>query len=98
MIFTGWQLGTRTEDDPEAQAVRDHREVTMLLRAEVNALVSLLLRKQAFTEKEWADELLRESELLCRNYEQRFPGARATDSGMRIDPLKAKEWMGKWRP
>lgn len=36
-LFAGWQLGTRLDNDPECQAVRDHREVTMLLRTEVNA-------------------------------------------------------------
>src|SRR5438067_1656730 len=29
-VFCGWQLGTRSSTDPEAQAVRDHREATML--------------------------------------------------------------------
>mgnify|MGYP001587156880 CR=1 FL=1 len=32
-LFTGWQLGTRAKGDPEGDAVRDHREVTILLRA-----------------------------------------------------------------
>jgi len=31
--FSGWQLGTRPKGDPEGDAVRDHREATILLRA-----------------------------------------------------------------
>ena len=34
--FAGWQLGTRAKDDPEAQAVRDHRELSMLMRVELS--------------------------------------------------------------
>jgi hypothetical protein len=30
-IFAGWQLGTRAKGDPESDAVRDHREVTILI-------------------------------------------------------------------
>lgn len=42
-IFAGWQLGTRAKGDPESDAVRDHREATILLRAEVNALTACLI-------------------------------------------------------
>ena len=28
-VFAGWQLGTRAKGDPECDAVRDHREVTI---------------------------------------------------------------------
>lgn len=51
-ILAGWQLGTRADTDPECQAVRDHREVTLLLRAEVNALTQLLVCGGVFTEEE----------------------------------------------
>lgn len=42
-VFAGWQLGTRLKEDPECQAVKDHREVTILLRAEVSALLRSFL-------------------------------------------------------
>lgn len=29
-IFTGWQLGTRAKGDPEGDAVRDHRELSII--------------------------------------------------------------------
>lgn len=44
-VFAGWQLGTRPDTDAECQAVRDHREVTMLMRAELSALTALLIEK-----------------------------------------------------
>ncbi len=47
--FAGWQLGTRMRGDAEYEAVRDHREVTILLRAEQSAMAGLLLRKGVIT-------------------------------------------------
>lgn len=41
-ILAGWQLGTRPKEDPEAQAVRDQRELLLLLRCEVTALIDIL--------------------------------------------------------
>lgn len=97
MIFAGWQLGTRTKDDPEAQAVRDHREVTILLRAEANAVTQLLIRKQVFTEEEFRTQLIEEAELLNKAYEKFFPGCTATDQGIQMN-VRAAEWMKNWRP
>src|SRR5205809_59165 len=37
-VFAGWQLGTRPLGDPECDAVRDHREVTILMRAELTTI------------------------------------------------------------
>ena len=44
-LFAGWQLGTRPKGDPESDAVRDHREITILLRVEQSAIIGLLIRK-----------------------------------------------------
>jgi hypothetical protein len=49
-IFAGWQLGTRPKGDPECDAVRDHRELSMILRAEVTAFTGLLREKGVFTD------------------------------------------------
>lgn len=95
VIFTGWQLGTRSKDDPETQAVSDHREVTMLLRAEVSALVGLLVRKGVFTTDEFNIALGEEAVLQERDYQHTFPGARATDEGMVLD-ARAAAWMSKF--
>jgi hypothetical protein len=97
-IFAGWQLGTRSNSDPECQAVRDHREVTMILRAEVNALTHLLANKsRTFTIQEFGSQVQKEAEWLCSEYEKRFPGCRASDEGMVFDS-RAVETMKNWKP
>ncbi len=96
--FAGWQLGTRTSDDPECQAVRDHREATIMLRAEVTAVVGLLLQKGVITEQELHEALAQEADLLAMAYEARWPGAHAGDDGMHYDLPRALGWMQYWRP
>lgn len=97
-VFAGWQLGTRSDTDPECQAVRDHREATMLLRAEVSALVQLLIAKGVFTTAEYQEQIQVECRYLCEMYEKRFPGFRATDFGMKIDPNTAAATTRGWKP
>ncbi len=96
--FAGWQLGTRSIEDPESQAVRDHREVTILMRAEINVFTKLLLDKQIFTREEFQKQLIDEAEHLSKQYEQKFPGFKSTDLGMEIDPVVAKETVKNWKP
>lgn len=94
-VFVGWQLGTRAKGDPEADAVRDHRELTILLRAEVNALTGLLLKKGLFTQDEWLAQLEGEAAWLDQSYEQRFPGIKSTGYGLTMD-ARAAETMKGW--
>lgn len=94
-VFAGWQVGTRAIDDPECQAIRDHREVTLLLRAEVSALVGLLVEKHVFTNEEYSIAVGDEAERLSEALEKRFPGARATDDGMVYD-TRVTPWMSKF--
>lgn len=97
VLFTGWQLGTRLKGDPEGDAVRDHRELTILLRAEVSALTGLLLEKGVFTDDEWLAALEREAKQLCEDYERKFPGVTAHEDGLTID-RRTLPWMKGWRP
>jgi hypothetical protein len=97
VLFTGWQLGTRPKGDPEGDAVRDHRELTIVLRAEVTALTALLREKGVFTEDEQMAALEREAEQLNRDYERRFPGVTASQDGLTIDK-RALAWMKGWKP
>lgn len=97
-IFAGWQLGTRPNGDPESDAVRDHREVTMLLRAEVNALTQLLINKGVFDGREWTAQLGTEAELLSKAYGHKFPGFKATDEGMNMNIVIARDTMKGWLP
>jgi hypothetical protein len=97
-LLAGWQLGTRPKGDPESDAVRDHREVTILLRVESSAIIGLLVRKGVITHQEWEAQLEEEADELSKAYERKFPGARATDYGLVIDARKAQGWMKDWKP
>jgi len=97
-IFSGWQLGTRTSDDPECQAVRDHREVTMLLRAEVSGITKILLDKKVCTLEELQGVFTEEALALSKSYEDKFPGCSANEHGIAINPAIARETMKNWRP
>lgn len=98
--FAGWQLGTRPKADPECQAVRDHREVTILLRAEVSALTDVLIRKGVITPEEFDAALEREAVALNRDYENRWPGVTARPDGLSFDLKRITEagWMKGWLP
>jgi hypothetical protein len=96
-VFAGWQLGTRSKEDPESQAVRDHREVSILLRVEASALVALLVKSGVFTAEEWEAQLEEEADALNAMFAQRFPGMEATEHGVAYD-LRARDTMQGWKP
>lgn len=95
--FAGWQLGTRLKGEPESDAVRDHRETTILLRVEVSALAQLLMAKGVFTHDEFLAQLETEARELCTAYEAKWPGVRAHEDGLTYDK-RALPWMKGWRP
>lgn len=99
-LLAGWQLGTRPKGDPESDAVRDHREATLLLRAEVSALAGILLRKGLITADEWEATLEGEANALSEMLSQRFRGVRATDEGLSLDTEEMLKHgtMSGWRP
>lgn len=97
VLLTGWQLGTRPKGDPEGDAVRDHREATLMLRAEVSTIVDLLVKKGVFTADEFYAEVGTQAEILQRALERKFPGVTATDDGLSIDK-RAMPWMKGWKP
>lgn len=97
-VFTGWQLGTRAKGDPESDAVSDHREVTMLMRAEINALTALLIRAGVCTAAEVTAQLEDEAEHLSKSYEKRFPGVKAKDYGLDINVALFTDTTRGWRP
>lgn len=97
MLFTGWQLGTRQKGDPEGDAVRDHRELTIMLRCELTALTGLLVEKGVFTAEELTVAMGREADLLNQDYERRFPGVKASEDGLTFN-RDAIPWMSKWKP
>lgn len=95
-VFASWQLGTRLDTDGECRAVKDHREVTIMLRAEVSALTGLLEKKGVFTRVEFTQALLEEVEKLDADYEKRFPGMRATEMGIAYDVPEASETIRRF--
>lgn len=96
-LLTGWQLGTRPKGDPEGDAVRDHRELGILLRVEVTALAKLLIEKGVITPEEFDAALEQEATLLNRDFETRFPGVTAHEDGLTFDK-RALAWMKGWKP
>lgn len=99
-VLAGWQLGTRPNGDPESDAVRDGREALLMLRAENNALLALLIAKGLFTLEEWNRAVELEAKHMNRMLEERFPGMRATDEGIAMELPEARETMRKmnWKP
>lgn len=90
-IFVSWQLGTRADTDGEALALADHRSLTILLRAEVNALSELLIKKGVFTAEEFVAQITEEAGRIDKDMEGRFPGVSAVDEGLHIDVSKFSE-------
>jgi hypothetical protein len=95
-ILAGWQLGTRPDSDPVAAAVRDHREVTLFLRAEVSALTHLFIQKGLVSEGEYLVALETAALQLSDDLARRFPGLTATEYGMDMKMPEAAETMKGW--
>lgn len=68
------------------EGVRAHRMTTLILRAEMNALISMLVKDRVITTEQFQSAMLDELVLAEQDMERRFPGARATDEGMRLTP------------
>lgn len=98
VVFVGWQLGTRVKGDPEADAVKDMNEQRILQRVELNALAALLIKKGVFTIDEFNEELIVEAGELEKAFQRKFPGYRASDTGMIINPAIAADTTRGWRP
>lgn len=90
-FFASWQLGTTPAGDGRYRAVADHREATILMRAELTALTGLLISKGVCTQEERDDALEHEAELLDFAYQGRFPGWRSRPDGLSMTfPAAAK--------
>lgn len=98
IVLASWQLGTRSDTDAECKAVKEHREATILLRAELNAIAFLLLEKKVFTEEEFDAARLGAADRLNADYQAFFPGFKATDTGIDINTAIARDTMQGWRP
>lgn len=91
-LLAGWHLGTQATDAPGVRAMRDLRELVLILRAENSALVSLLAQKDVFTSLEFTEALGREAALLDGDMARHFPGFRTSAQGVVVhDPELAAE-------
>jgi hypothetical protein len=97
-VFAGWQLGTRPKGDPECDAVRDHRELSLLLRAEMTAMTGLLMEKGVITQQDYQQALLGEAQQLNTDMAARFPGFTANEDGITVDVELAKKTTKDWKP
>lgn len=84
-VLMWWQLGDRPpRNDPEAAAVSDHREATLIHRAELAALTALLVQKGIFTRMEFTAQVEVEAEHYSEMMAQKFPGLTADDTGINV--------------
>lgn len=95
-VFAGWQLGTRLAADPESRALRDHREATIVLRAEVSALLAVLIDAGTTTSRAYTEQVIVELEHLDDSYAKTFPGISSTDEGIAYTLPEATETMKDW--
>lgn len=90
-FFASWQLGSRLPSDGELKAVKNHREVTILLRAEVSALTGLLIEKGVITGQEFQDALAEEARQLDHDLAAKYSGWSSSDDGMVLKMPEAME-------
>jgi len=94
-FFASWQLGTTQAGDGRYRAVADHRELSILMRAEMTAVTGLLVRKGVFTQAEFAGALERSAKQLDHDYEETYPGWRSLPDGLHMKMPEALETMRK---
>ena len=92
-VFVSWQLGTRPDSDGECRAVKDHREVSLLMRAELSALTGLLIKKGVITQPQFEAALVSEAGQLDQDYERKFPGFSTSQAGVEMDLPAAADTM-----
>lgn len=78
--------------------MRDHRELTIMLRAEVTAIVSVLTTAGITTPEKFTRQVEIEARALDELFEQRFPGISTCEIGVNLKLPEAAETMRGWRP
>lgn len=92
-VFASWQLGTRLDNDGECRAVKDHRELSILMRAELSALTGLLIKKGVISQAGFEAALVSEAGQLDQDYERKFPGFSTDQDGVHMQLPEARETM-----
>lgn len=96
-FFAIWQTANKEPDEAEHKAIKDHREVTMLLRVEVTTLARMMVEKGVCTTDEFAEMMIIEAKHLERSFETAYPGYFAEEFGLSINNPEAAETMRKLR-
>lgn len=95
-FFAGWHLGTRPSADAGTKAMRDLMDKWIILRAEGNAMASLLLDKGVFTRAEYGEWVHSAAADLDAVFEQSYPGFRTSELGLVIyDVDRANQTMAR---
>ena len=95
-ILAGWQLGSKAKGQPACDAVRDHREATLVVRAELDALTATLISTGVLNHEEYLKALALAADRNNALLEKRFPGVKTTEQGIELDRDLAKPWMSKF--
>lgn len=100
-VHVGRITGTCSNNRGDYKTLIHLVERTMFLRAEVNALTQLLIKKGVFKEKEWERQWEIEIQNLFHGYAKDFPEIEFTDKGFIIkdkDALYARSMKEEWPP
>jgi hypothetical protein len=92
-FFVSWQVGTRELGDREAAAITHHVEMSILMRAELNAVIKVLLDSGTVTSGELEHAITAEALALAETYAKNYPGWKATDAGMAMEMPDALNTM-----
>jgi hypothetical protein len=92
-FFTSWQVGTRLFNDHECKALRNQYEMYILMRADINALTGLLIKKGVFSAEEFTEALITETKQLDHMYEENYPGFSTSLDGLHMQMPAAGETM-----
>lgn len=107
-VILGKLWGTRPspDRDPPTQMARDLLAGYLSLLAGFNALTKLWIEggealpgsadDQRYRMERLSNRIEQEAEWLCRQYERAFPGIKAVDLGLEMDPIKIQETMKDW--
>lgn len=84
--LAGWMYGTQLDTHGPTRAARDLQEARLLARAELSALNRLLIEQGVISREDWYRVLAEEADGLSGMLADRFPGVRAVDNGLTLDP------------
>lgn len=84
-VLANWQLGTRDASNGTFRALQDQHENAMRKNVKFDALVELLVSRRIISAEDLIEKQIEIATRLDQSLETKFPGAKATESGMVID-------------